>query len=63
MDPNTPTPENSHPSITVILTGMAAQAHDGASCDQILSAAVIAMDAWPSPPSGDKAPRPGAHTA
>ena len=40
--------------ITVVLTGMAAQAHDGATRDQLLSAAVIAMNAWPTPPSSDK---------
>ena len=61
-------PEDADPGelasfITVILTGMAAQAHDGATRDQLLSAAVIAMNAWPSPRSSDKAPRPGGRTA
>jgi AcrR family transcriptional regulator len=41
--------------ITVVLTGMTAQARDGATLDQLLPAAVIAMDAWPSTPSGDSA--------
>lgn len=50
-------PEQADPAelasfITVVLTGMTAQARDGASLDQLLSAAVIAMDAWPSTTSG-----------
>ncbi|MFJ2158059.1 TetR/AcrR family transcriptional regulator [Streptomyces sp. NPDC087856] len=44
---------------TVVLTGVAAQAHEGATRDQLLSVVATAMDAWPSPSGGEVAARSG----